>query len=43
MDSFHIQHKSSLASDGVSHVMTFDLYLYFQGDSALTLKIVFAL
>ena len=27
LHSFHIWHKSSLASDGVSHVMTFDLYL----------------
>ena len=38
--SFHIWHKSSLASEGVSHVMTFYLYIYFQGHSALTLKIV---
>ena len=32
--------ESSLASQGVSHVMTFDLDLYFQAHSALTLKIV---
>ena len=43
LHSFHIWHKSSLASEGVSHVMTFDLDLYFQGHSALTLKIVSAL
>ena len=41
--SFHICRKSSLASEGVSHVMTFDLDLYFLGHSALTLKIVSAL
>ena len=34
LHSFHIWHKSSLASEGVSHVMTFDLDLYFQGCSA---------
>ena len=38
LQSFHIWHKSSLASDGVSHVMTFGLDLHFQGHSALTLK-----
>ena len=43
LHSFQIWHKSSLASEGVSHVMTFDLDLYFQGNSALTLKIVSAL
>ena len=43
MDSFHMYHKSSLASEGVWYVMTFDLDLYFQGHSALTLKIVFPL
>ena len=43
MDSFHIHHKLSLVWEGVSHVMTFDLDLYFQGHSALTLKIVSAL
>ena len=43
MDSFFIKHKSSLASEGVSHVMTFDLDLYFHGHLALTLKIVFPL
>ena len=31
---FHIWHKSSLPSEGVSHVMTFDLDWYFQGHSA---------
>ena len=41
--SFHIWHKSSLTLEGVSYVMTFDLDLYFQGHSALTLKIVSAL
>ena len=30
LHSFHIWHKSSIASEGVSHVMTFDLDLYFQ-------------
>ena len=35
--------QSSLASEGLSHVMTFDLDLYFQGHSALTLKIMSAL
>ena len=35
MDYFHIGHKSSLASEGVSHVMTFDLDLYLQGHSSL--------
>ena len=43
LHSFHIWHKSSLASEGVSHVMTFDLDLYFEGHSVLTLKIVSAL
>ena len=43
LHSFHIWHKSSLASEGGSHVMTFDLDLYFQGHSALTSKIVSAL
>ena len=32
-----------ITSEGVSHVMTFDLDLYFQGHLALTLKIVSAL
>ena len=41
LHSFHIWHKSSSASEGVLHVMTFDLYL--QGHSTLTLKIVSAL
>ena len=40
LHSFHIWHKSSLPSEGVSHVMTFDLDLYLQGHLALTLKIV---
>ena len=40
MDSFHIWYKWSLAWEDVSHVMTFDLDLYLQGHSALTLKIV---
>ena len=40
LHSFHIWHKSSLSSEDVSHVMTFDLDRYFQGHSALTLKIV---
>ena len=35
MDSFHIWHKWSLAWEGVSHVMTFDLDLYLQGHSTL--------
>ena len=43
LHSFHICQKSSLASEGVSHVMTFDLDLYFHSHSALTLKIVSAL
>ena len=43
LHSFHICQKLSLTSEGVSHVMTFDLDLYFQGHSALTLKIVSAL
>ena len=43
MDSFHIWYKWSLASEGVLHLMTFDLDLYFQGHLALTLKIVSAL
>ena len=30
LHSFHIWYKSSIASEGVSHVMTFDLDLYFQ-------------
>ena len=33
--SFHIWHKWSLAWEGVSHVMTFDLDLYLQGHSTL--------
>ena len=40
LHSVHILHKSSSASEGVLHVMTFDLDLYFQGHLALTLKIV---
>ena len=43
LHSFYIWHKSSLASEGVSHIMTFELDLYFQGHSALILKIVSAL
>ena len=43
MDSLHIWYKWSLAWEGVSHVMTFDLDLYLQGLSTLTLKIVSAL
>ena len=43
MDYFHIYHKWSLVWEGVLHVMTFDLDLYLQGHSALTLKIVSAL
>ena len=38
MDSFHIWYKWSLAWEGVSHVMTFDLDLYLQGHSTLTWK-----
>ena len=34
LHSFHTWHKSSLASESVSHVMTFDLDLYFQDRSA---------
>ena len=40
MDSFHILHKWSLVWEGVLHVMTFELGLYFQGHLALALKIV---
>ena len=40
LHSFHIWHKSSLASEGVSHVITFDLDLYFHGHLPLTLKIM---
>ena len=36
MDSFHIWYKWSIAWEGVSHVMTFNLDLYLQGHSALT-------
>ena len=36
MDSFHIWCKWSIAWEGVSHVMNFDLDLYLQGHSALT-------
>ena len=43
MDSFHIWYKWSLAWEGVLHVMTFDLDLYLQCRSTLTLKIVSAL
>ena len=43
MDSFHIWYKWWLTWEGVSHVMTFDLDLYLQGHSTLTLKIVSAL
>ena len=43
LHSFHNWHKSALKSEGVSHVMTFDLDRYFQGHLALTLKIVSAL
>ena len=43
MDYFHICHKSSLALEGVSHVMTFDLDLYLQGHMTLALKIMSAL
>ena len=38
MDSFHIWYKWSLAWEGVSHVMTFDLDLYLQGHLTLTWK-----
>ena len=38
LHSVHMCQQSSLASEGVSHVMTFDLDLYFQGHSALALK-----
>ena len=41
--SFHIWYKWSLAWEGVSHVMTFDLDLYLQGHWTLTLKILSAL
>ena len=40
MYSFHIWYKWSLAWEGVLHMMTFDLDLYLQGHSTLTLKIV---
>ena len=43
MDSFHIWYKWSLAWEGVSHVMTFDLDLYLEGHSTLILKILSAL
>ena len=43
LHAFYIWHKSSLASEGVSHKMTFDLDLYFQGHPGLTLKIMSAL
>ena len=36
MDSFHISQKWSLAWEGVSHIMTFDLDLYLQRHSAMT-------
>ena len=38
IDSFHIRHKWSLAWEKVSHIMTFDLDLYLQGHSAMTLQ-----
>ena len=40
MDSFHIWYKWSLAWEGVSHVMIFDLDLYLQCHLTLTLKIM---
>ena len=36
MNSFHIWHKYSLAWEGMSHTMTFDLDLYLQGYWAVT-------
>ena len=38
MDSFHIRYKWSLEWEGVSGIMTFDLDLYLQGHSAMTLQ-----
>ena len=38
MHSFHIWHKSSLASEGVSHVMTFDLWPIFSRSFSLDLE-----
>ena len=38
-DSLQIWHKLSLAWEGVSHAMTFDLDLYLQGYLAVTLPI----
>ena len=38
MDSFHMWHKWSLAWEGVSCTMTFDINLYLQGHSAMTLQ-----
>ena len=38
MDSFHNRHKWSLAWEGVSCIMTFDLDLHLQGHSAMTLQ-----
>ena len=43
MDSFHIWYKWSLVWESVLHIMTFDLDMYLQGHSTLTLKIVSAL
>ena len=40
LHSFYIWHKLLLASEGVLHVMSFDLDLYLQGHLTLTLKIV---
>ena len=39
INSFHSWHKWSLASEGVSHAMTFDLDLYLQDYSVVTLSI----
>ena len=35
MDSFHVRHKWSLAWEGVSRAMTFELNLYLQGHSTM--------
>ena len=43
MDSFHIWYKWSLVWESVLHIMTFDLDMYLQGHSTLTMKIVSAL
>ena len=39
MDPFHIKHKWSLAWQGLFRTMTFDLDIYLQGHSAMTLQL----